>query len=196
MAAISLFLLLLLLVQVADAQQGTPNISLGASLYPNNNSHWLSNSGQFAFGFYRQGNGLAVGIWFEKTNPKTIIWTANLDAAEQEPLPNDAQLILSDQGVCLIFPDNPYLIPISNSSQPAVRASMLDSGNFVLYNDSDIIWQTFDVPTNTILSGQRLLAGKKAHLLDLEHKSHKRKVSSDHAERWEPGFSTQMVHLH
>lgn len=162
MAAIFLFLLLLLL-QVADAQQGTPNISLGASLDPNNNSYLLSNSGQFAFGFYRQGNNLAVGIWFEKTNPKTIIWAGNRDAAEQKPLPNDAQLILSDQGVLLTFPDkNPYPILISNSSQPAVRASMLDSGNFVLYNsDSDITGQTFDVPTNTILSGQRLLAGNR-----------------------------------
>lgn len=162
MAAIFLFLLLLL-IQVADAQQGTPNIILGASLYPNNNSHWLSNSGQFAFGFYRQGNDLAVGIWFEKTNPKTIIWTANRDAAEQEPLPNDVQLILSALGVRLIFPDkNAYPIPISNSSQPAVRASMLDSGNFVLYNsNSVIIWQTFDVPTNTIVSGQRLLTGTR-----------------------------------
>ncbi|PRQ24808.1 putative protein kinase RLK-Pelle-SD-2b family [Rosa chinensis] len=147
-----------LLLQVATAQQG--NISLGASLYPQNNSYWLSNSGQFAFGFYRQGNDLAVGIWFEKTNPKTIIWTANRDAVKQEPLPNDVKLTVSDKGVKLISTNkNAFL---SNSFQPAVRASMLDSGNFVLYNsDSNIIWQTFDVPTDTIVSGQCLLAGKK-----------------------------------
>ncbi|XP_062021067.1 G-type lectin S-receptor-like serine/threonine-protein kinase LECRK3 [Rosa rugosa] len=161
MAAIFLFLLLLLLLQVAAAQQG--NISLGASLYPNNNSYWLSNSGQFAFGFYRQGNDLAVGIWFEKTNPKTVIWTANRDAVKQEPLPNDVQLTVRDSGVELSSTSkNAFLIPISNSSQPAFRAAMLDSGNFVLYNsDSKIIWQTFDVPTDTIVSGQRLLAGTK-----------------------------------
>ncbi|PRQ24797.1 putative non-specific serine/threonine protein kinase [Rosa chinensis] len=155
------FLFLLLLLQVAAAQQG--NISLGASLYPTNNSYWLSNSGQFAFGFYRQGNDSAVGIWFEKTNPKTIIWTANRDAVNQEPLPNDVRLTMRDNRVELISTSkNAFLIPISNSSQPAVRASMLDSGNFVLYNsDLNIIWQTFDVPTNTIVSGQRLLAGIK-----------------------------------
>ncbi|PRQ24799.1 putative protein kinase RLK-Pelle-SD-2b family [Rosa chinensis] len=161
MAAIFLFLLLVLLLQIAAAQQG--NISLGASLYPNNNSYWLSNSGHFAFGFYRQGNDLAVGIWFEKTNPKTIIWTANGDAVKQEPLPNDVQLTVRDSGVELNSTSkNVILIPIPNSSQPAVRASMFDSGNFVLYNsDSNIIWQTFDVPTDTIVSGQRLLAGTK-----------------------------------
>ena len=37
---------------------------------------------------------------------------------------------------------------------------MLDSGNFVLHdNDSKIIWQSFDTPTDTILQNQTLLAG-------------------------------------
>ncbi|XP_050365459.1 G-type lectin S-receptor-like serine/threonine-protein kinase LECRK3 [Argentina anserina] len=159
MAAIFLFLLLLL--QVAAAQQG--NISLGATLYPNNNSRWLSNSGQFGFGFYRQGNELHLGIWFERTNPKTIIWTATRDPLKQESIPNDVHLVVSVQGVELIVRDkNAYSIPIANFSQPVARASLLDSGNFVLYNsNSNIIWQTFDAPTDTIVSGQSLLAGKK-----------------------------------
>lgn len=159
MAAI--FLLLLLLLQVAAAQQG--NISLGASLYSNNNSHWLSDSGQFAFGFYSQGNDIHLGIWFEKTNPKTIIWTATRDPLKQQSIPNDARLIVSVQGLELILKEkNAFPIPVSNSSQPVARASLLDSGNFVLYNsDSNVIWQTFDLPTDTIVAGQRLLAGKR-----------------------------------
>ena len=33
---------------------------------------------------------------------------------------------------------------------------MLDSGNFVLYNSNNkITWHTFDIPTNTLLQGQR-----------------------------------------
>ncbi|CAA2964601.1 G-type lectin S-receptor-like serine threonine-kinase LECRK3 [Olea europaea subsp. europaea] len=39
---------------------------------------------------------------------------------------------------------------------------MLGSGNFVLYNSSQsIMWQSFDHPTNTLLPGQRLLAGEE-----------------------------------
>ncbi|RWR82174.1 G-type lectin S-receptor-like serine/threonine-protein kinase LECRK3 [Cinnamomum micranthum f. kanehirae] len=39
---------------------------------------------------------------------------------------------------------------------------MLDLSNFVLYNsDSQIIWGTFDFPTDTILGGQQLLDGKE-----------------------------------
>lgn len=42
---------------------------------------------------------------------------------------------------------------------------MLDNGNFVLYNyDSQIIWQSFDYPTNTILAGQSLLEAENAEL--------------------------------
>ncbi len=34
---------------------------------------------------------------------------------------------------------------------------MLDSGNFVLYNNSNsVIWESFDHPTDTILGGQNL----------------------------------------
>ncbi|MCH94142.1 G-type lectin S-receptor-like serine/threonine protein kinase RLK1-like, partial [Trifolium medium] len=36
-------------------------------------------------------------------------------------------------------------------------ASMLNSGNFVLYDDdSSVVWQSFDYPTDTILGGQNL----------------------------------------
>ncbi|KAL6211242.1 hypothetical protein ACLB2K_016469 [Fragaria x ananassa] len=128
MAAI--FLLLLLLLQVAAAQQ--VNISLGASLYSNNNSHWLSDS-------------------------------ATRDPLKQQSIPNDARLIVSVQGLELILKEkNAFPIPVSNSSQPVARASLLDSGNFVLYNsDSNVIWQTFDLPTDTIVARQRLLAGKR-----------------------------------
>ncbi|KAM2731357.1 hypothetical protein EV2_035027 [Malus domestica] len=69
MSAIMLFLLLILflLMQIttfsfATAEQGTGNISLDASLYTDNNSYWLSNSGQFEFGFYNEGNKLVVRI--------------------------------------------------------------------------------------------------------------------------------------
>jgi hypothetical protein len=42
---------------------------------------------------------------------------------------------------------------------PAASAAMRDSGNFVLYdyhNDSYVIWNSFDFPTDTISSGQNL----------------------------------------
>lgn len=51
---------------------------------------------------------------------------------------------------------------IAGTFEPASFASMLDSGNFVLYNNrSDMVWSSFDFPTDTILVGQSLDSGSK-----------------------------------
>ncbi|XP_021641210.2 G-type lectin S-receptor-like serine/threonine-protein kinase LECRK3 [Hevea brasiliensis] len=157
--AMVLFLLILSSIfSGATAQQRTSNISLGSSLTPNS-SYWSSDSGHFAFGFYPKGDGFAVGIWFAKIQQKTVIWTANRD---DPPLPNDVTLSWSSDGRLILQLNQGQQIPIAEGSQPAFSASMLDSGNFVLYDsESRIIWQSFDVPTDSILPGQRLLAGKK-----------------------------------
>ncbi|KAJ8630069.1 hypothetical protein MRB53_023392 [Persea americana] len=48
--------------------------------------------------------------------------------------------------------------PLVDASGIASYASMLDNGNFVLYNsDSSIIWQSFNFPTDAIVAEQRLL---------------------------------------
>ncbi|KAL1542090.1 G-type lectin S-receptor-like serine/threonine-protein kinase LECRK3 [Salvia divinorum] len=69
------------------------------------------------------------------------------------------------------------LTPNSNSNWPSpsgvytfgffpqrsiASASMLDNGNFVLYDpNSRVIWQSFDHPTSTLLPGQRLQSGEE-----------------------------------
>ena len=51
---------------------------------------------------------------------------------------------------------------IGDSLIEASSASMLDSGNFVLYDSNGgILWQSFDHPTNALLPTQRLTAGKE-----------------------------------
>lgn len=99
-----------------------------------------------------------VGIWLVGMNTKngTIVWTANRDDPPVTPnaklqLTMDGRLILTDQG---------REKHIADASVTAFSASMLDSGNFVLYdNNSGIIWQSFDHPTDTLLGGQSLPRG-------------------------------------
>ncbi|KAF4377011.1 hypothetical protein G4B88_027650 [Cannabis sativa] len=161
MAALQLFFLLITQICISNAQQNrnSINISVGSSLSPSTNkSFWLSNSGQFAFGFYQYGNGFALGIWFEKIQQKTVIWTANRD---DQPLSNDVTLILNRDGLVLQQKQG-LQVPITGVSLPAAAASasMLDSGNFALYHsNSTIIWQSFDHPTDTILPGQHVMSG-------------------------------------
>lgn len=138
-------------------------IPLRSSLSPKGkNSSWPSISGHFAFGFYPQGSGFAVGIWLvsPSANTNTVVWTANRDAPKAS---SKSMLNLTEQGLLIQSGrgDSPNNIDTRDSNTGLVSwASMLDSGNFVLYDDDfNVIWQSFDHPTDTILGGQNLTIG-------------------------------------
>ncbi|XP_060184108.1 G-type lectin S-receptor-like serine/threonine-protein kinase LECRK3 [Lycium barbarum] len=155
MAAFLWLFLLSAFHAVALAQQRHLNITLGSSLTPTANSSWFSPSRSFAFGFYEQTNGYAVGISMAGMPKKIAVWTANRDSPA---VPSSAVLVLTNDGR-LIVKVGEKDIPVINPSQAIASASMLDTGNFVLYNsDHSIIWQSFDYPTNTLLPGQNMSA--------------------------------------
>ncbi|KAK7264930.1 hypothetical protein RJT34_32543 [Clitoria ternatea] len=142
---------------IAQTQPPKPPIQLGTSLFPNStHASWLSPSGVFAFGFYPQGSsGFFVAIWL--VDVKTVVWTANRD---DPPVTSNARLQLTTDGKLVLSDGQGEEKVIANASAKASFASMLDSGNLVLYNkDSSIIWQSFDHPTDTLLMGQSLPAG-------------------------------------
>ncbi|KAL4199627.1 hypothetical protein AMTRI_Chr03g52140 [Amborella trichopoda] len=136
-------------------------IRLGSSLSTtpagNNQSYWLSPSGNFAFGFYPLSNPqhFMIGVWMTRTPEKTLIWTANRD---DPPRRNGTSIILTS-GQLLLRNRGIQEKPITNNSISATSAAIFDNGNFVLYRHTQVIWQSFDMPTDTIVSGQRLLNG-------------------------------------
>jgi hypothetical protein len=76
------FITLFLVVSVfftASAQQMESNVSRGSSLTPTTNLTWLSHSGLYAFGFYKQGDDYSVGIFIAGIPEKTVVWTATRD---------------------------------------------------------------------------------------------------------------------
>ncbi|GMP52640.1 hypothetical protein CsSME_00018369 [Camellia sinensis var. sinensis] len=131
-------------------------ISLGSSLSSTNTpTSWSSPSGLFAFGFYTQDIGFKVGIWLNHC--KTVVWTANRD---DPPITFGSTLELTRDGKLVLRTEHGEKKQIAKTLASAASASMLDSGNFVLYNnDSEIIWETFAFPTDTILGGQNLSIG-------------------------------------
>ncbi|KAM3687267.1 hypothetical protein ACJW31_10G063500 [Castanea mollissima] len=154
-----LFFLLLLAISTTEAQQGESNVNLGSFLTPTTNSLWLSRSGLYAFGFYQQANGYAVGVFLAGISEKTVVWTANRD---NPPVLADATLNFTTDGRLILQSAQGKETNIASPSDSATSASMLDSGNFVIYNSNKkIIWQSFDNPTNTLLQGQRLKAGNE-----------------------------------
>ncbi|XP_073266449.1 G-type lectin S-receptor-like serine/threonine-protein kinase LECRK2 [Populus alba] len=147
---------------VSPQQSRTDSIELGSSLSTNfPPTSWRSPSGLFAFGFYRQGSGFIVGIWLASKPDATITWTINRDVPH---VSSNATLELTTEGKLLLrrhrnnATDEEKLI--ANFTGPASYAQMLDSGNFVLYNErSEAIWESFNFPTDTILGGQNLYKG-------------------------------------
>lgn len=126
------------------------------------NNSWSSPSGRFAFGFYPQGHGYAVGIWLVNQTGNIIVWTANRDNAS---VSSNATLVLTKKGVLLLLQTDQrdggeQVIVPGDTSNHTTSAAMLDGGNFQLLNRfDDIIWQSFNDPTDTILGGQ-ILPGK------------------------------------
>ncbi|CAL5444163.1 unnamed protein product [Camellia sinensis] len=191
-------LIFFILFAAIEAQKKTSNlISLGSFLSPiSKPNSWLSPSCLFAFGFYPERNGFAVGIWIRKMsrtsnfvaqkwlkwpkrhptkfelrsivvwiigNPNnTVVWTGNRD---YPPVSSNSTIEFTRDGrLILNHTQQGTELAIADFTTPSrvLSASMLDSGNFVIYNnDSSVIWQSFDFPTDTILGNQTLLHGQR-----------------------------------
>ncbi|XP_019177256.1 PREDICTED: G-type lectin S-receptor-like serine/threonine-protein kinase LECRK2 [Ipomoea nil] len=153
----AILVLIFLLRETAIAQPKQPiSIPLGTYLHPTSEpTAWYSPSRRFAFGFFPEGMGFKVGIWLVNgPNNNTVVWCAHRD---DPGISSDATLEFVDGKILLKTGQTKEKIIDPES---AYSASMLDSGNFVVYNqDSDIIWESFRVPTDTILGGQNLSIG-------------------------------------
>ncbi|XP_058732532.1 G-type lectin S-receptor-like serine/threonine-protein kinase LECRK1 [Vicia villosa] len=162
-ATITLSLFMSLLLPSTTAETQPPRISPGSSLFISSGylSSWTSNSSLFSFGFYPQGSGFLVGIWLVGKKNNTIVWTANRD---DPPVSSTSKLQFTINGTIILTDQHGQEKLIVNANARASSASMLDSGNFVLYdynNISKIIWQSFDHPTDTLLEGQSLPSGSQ-----------------------------------
>ncbi|KAK0601716.1 hypothetical protein LWI29_026841 [Acer saccharum] len=154
-----IFFVLLSTSSLATAQQRqSSNISRGSSLTPAKTPSWLSSSGLYAFGFYQRGNGgYAVGVFLAGIPEKTVVWTSRRD--DPPVSANTTLLFTAAEGRLVLQTAQGQDTYIADIAQMASYASMLDTGNFVLYNsDGDILWQSFKYPTNTLLPTQTLSA--------------------------------------
>ncbi|KAG7997844.1 hypothetical protein I3843_01G229900 [Carya illinoinensis] len=93
---------------------------------------------------------------------KKVVWVANRDNPVAD---NSGVLMVDESGRLIISHSGGSNILVSNFVEAAKNASamLLDSGNFVLrelYSDGSlseqILWQSFDYPTDTILPGMKL----------------------------------------
>ncbi|TVU16256.1 hypothetical protein EJB05_39809, partial [Eragrostis curvula] len=122
----------------------------------------VSAGGTFTLGFFSLGaptKRYYLGIWFTVSR-EAICWVGNRERPLQD---NNGVLVISDTGSLLLRDGSGQIAWSSNStaSSSSVEAQLLDSGNLVVRDPGSssstvLLWQSFDHPSNTLLSGMKL----------------------------------------
>ncbi|MFQ6641766.1 hypothetical protein Gotur_015024 [Gossypium turneri] len=117
----------------------------------------LTSSGNaFELGFFSTGStNLYLVIRMKNVATKDIVWIANRDL----PFTGSSMILtINDDGYLVIVSGRiSYRVSDDPSSSQNVSATLLDSGNLVLRGGNmDILWQSFDYPSNTFLPGMKL----------------------------------------
>ncbi|KAH7678137.1 S-receptor-like serine/threonine-protein kinase protein [Dioscorea alata] len=163
-ALLTIILFLVISLFVVPFASPCPQSSLlkGSSLSVEKHSDILvSPDESFAFGFHRiSNNAYSLSIWFANSNKKTIAWTANRDylvngLGSRVTLRKDGALVLTDVDDTVVWSSN-------TSLSHADQAQLLDNGNLVIKDpQGNVLWQSFDSPTDTLLPTQPITKNKK-----------------------------------
>ncbi|XP_055823167.1 G-type lectin S-receptor-like serine/threonine-protein kinase At4g03230 isoform X3 [Solanum dulcamara] len=155
---LSNFLLLLILCR-CDARSRID----GSSKLVDNGETLVSDGEQFAMGFFSDDAGLHkyVGIWYNKLNPRTVVWVANRDipirASRQKK--ENISVVVEDGNLKVLnsISRKNYFSTGLVDSNSISRAELLDTGNLVLVDKSGTkMWQSFQNPTDTFLQGMKM----------------------------------------
>ncbi|THU48167.1 hypothetical protein C4D60_Mb09t23380 [Musa balbisiana] len=170
----SLFLLLLLLFLFLLTRASLAGPVATEFLYPNFTASYLNfveNSGVFLaspnatfVAAIANPGGQQSRFYLSLTQSATttVVWSANRDA----PAPRDGTVTLSPRGLVVSHPNGSVLWSTPRLPSPVRALRLLDSGNFLLLDAANAtlwahatLWQSFDHPTDTLLSSQVLPAG-------------------------------------
>jgi D-mannose binding lectin len=130
-------------------------LSRGSALSVENDLDMLLSPNRiFTCGFCFVGsNAYTFSIWFTNSVDRTKVWTADwgLIVSSKGSLFNfqeDGDVVLTDFDGTIMWSTN-------TTSSQADQMQLLDTGNLVLTNHTkQIVWQSFDYPTDTLLPGQ------------------------------------------
>ncbi|XP_008355196.2 putative receptor protein kinase ZmPK1 [Malus domestica] len=139
-------------------------LSRGSSISVQDDSDFLTSPDEsFTCGFYGVGtNAFWFSIWFTKSIDRAVVWTANRDRpvnglGSRLSLRRDGAMVLTDVDGTAVWGTN-----VNSSSSRADMAVLLDSGNLVLKDKrGKVLWQSFDIPTHTLLPNQPFTKSKK-----------------------------------
>lgn len=122
------------------------------------NETLVSAGGVFELGFFQDAVSgyVFLGIWFKDIGNKKPVWVANRDIPLEHlyasfQIRYDGNLIVIDRRQAPTIVNYGIL-----ATSPNTSATLLDTGNLILQQGDEIIWQSFDFPTDTYLPGMKL----------------------------------------
>ncbi|KAK7405360.1 hypothetical protein VNO78_06609 [Psophocarpus tetragonolobus] len=161
---VMLFLCKLLLLLFSQFCYAIDTITKDQSLPDKDGSSLLSKAGTFELGFFSRGSSgnRYIGIWYKNIGVRTVVWVANRD----NPVTNNSgKMVINEEGNLVLIGQNQSQPPFwttnvtRKASNPIVQ--LLDTGNLVIKDgdnnkDGAFLWQSFDHPCDTLLSGMKL----------------------------------------
>ncbi|CAN6229700.1 unnamed protein product [Urochloa humidicola] len=148
-------LLLLLLSPKALAAGVADTLSKGGNI--TGYETLVSADGTFTLGFFSPGVSTKryLGVWFSVSGD-AVCWVANGDSPING---SSGVLVVSNMGSLVLLDGAGQIAWSTNTSgATSAEAQLLNSGNLVVRDrgSSGILWQSFDHPSNTLLSGMKL----------------------------------------
>ncbi|KAK4795392.1 hypothetical protein SAY86_013386 [Trapa natans] len=146
------------------------SISSLEPLFPNQTL--ISPSQIFELGFFTPNGSVSqyVGMWYKNFTPSRVVWVANrhqpLDYKDQFAsltVGGDGNLRLFDGARNVVWSTN-----VSRGSNSSV-AMLLDTGNLVVEDSGNTVWESFRFPTDILLPGMKIeinvKTGEKRYLI-------------------------------
>ncbi|KAM4077951.1 hypothetical protein ACJW30_12G179000 [Castanea mollissima] len=117
----------------------------------------VSRERNFVLGFFSPGSSKNryLGIWYRSIPDQTVVWVAN----RVHPI-NDTSgiLMINSTGNLNVIQNNSVVWSASTLKEAqSPLLQLLDTGNLVVTdgNSEDYLWQSFDYPSDTMLSGMK-----------------------------------------
>ncbi|TXG47256.1 hypothetical protein EZV62_026550 [Acer yangbiense] len=159
----SIAVALVLVLSCFHSNLGSALDTITSSQLIRDNETIISSGSAFELGFFSPVNSSNryVGIWFNDRS-ETVIWVAN----RNKPLKDASGVLkISEDGNLVVLNGKNEVLWSSNVSKPLTNATaqLLDSGNLVLVDSTHgiSIWESFQDPTHTVLSGMKLSTNKR-----------------------------------
>ncbi|CAJ2648784.1 unnamed protein product [Trifolium pratense] len=159
----------------------------------------VSDGLNFVMGFFGFENSSSryVGIWYYNIPDSQAIWVANRNKpingkGGSFTISTNGNLVIIDGNKKQIWSTN---VSVTHNNKNNSEAVLGDDGNLVLSNGNDVLWQSFENPTDTYVPGMKVpVNGKKKSFFFTSWKSSTDPSEGNHTMGVDPeGLPPQIV---